>query len=181
MTIQGLSGLQRRLNRMERRLKRGPAMTASRELNTVGSLARLNLVKSNSVASGQLAGSFFVRGESLPNGTRKIVLTNIRRYAAYVEYGIGDLGAPTPSGETFGEPSVTPRLVSRIHAWSIVKGIVPVRMDRQAFAHRVAQRIAGELPEPSGHAPKYYMTNAWTARKRSVKRSIRKTVSRSMR
>ena len=179
--IRGLGNLQRKLSRMERKLKRGPAITASRELNTVGSLARLNLVRNNSVASGQLAGSFFVRGETMPNGTRRIVLTNIKRYAAYVEYGIGDLGVATPDGKTFGEPSMTPRLISNIYAWSILKGIIPVRMDRQAFAHRVAQRIAGELPEPSGHEPVYYMTSAWEARKRSLKRSIRKTVSRSIR
>lgn len=179
--IKGLSSLTNKLDRMERRLKRGPVLTASRELTTVGSLARMNLAKGNKVASGQLSGSFFVRAEDAPAGTRRIVLTNIKRYAAFVEYGIGDLGVATPDGTKFGEPDATPRLVSRIFAWSIVKGIVPVQLRRQAFAYRVAKRIAGDLSEPSGHAPTFYMTNAWRVRRASTKNAIRQTIKRSIR
>ena len=179
--IKGLSSLTNKLDRMQRRLNRGTKIVASRELQTVASLARLNLAKGNSVASGQLSGAFFVKEKTAPQNVSRITLTNIKRYAAFVEYGIGDLGATTPDGQTFGEPSLTPRLITRIFAWSIMKGIIPVQMDRQMFANRVAQRIAGETSKPSGHAPTYYMTNAWRARKQSLKNEMRKTVKRAIR
>lgn len=181
MTVKGLSRLQRKVNRMNRKLKRGPKTVAARELTTVGSQARLNLVESDSIATGNLVGSFLVRATQERPNVHQVTLINVARYAAYVEYGTGDLGVPTPSGESFGESSATPRLVSKIFAWSIVKGIQPQHLSRDEFSFRVAQRIAGETEKPSGHAPVYYMTDAWRLRKRTLQRKVRQTVKRALR
>lgn len=180
MPLKGFNKLNRRLHNMQRDMTRKPESAAKRGLRTTMGIAKVIITDRDAIASGELKQSFVIR-DSDRLGKKRVRLVNTSAHAAFVEYGIGQKGTVTPDGKKFKAPSFTPRFVSVIYRWSIIKGIVPTQISREGFSFIVARRIAGkEAGEPSGIVPKYFMTGAWRATKEQTKQDIQKAVKDSV-
>lgn len=188
MAINGLDGLQRRLESMKDDIDDAANEAVSDALDATERRAKRNIVEQDAVQTTQLYRGFLKRSFPVTANRTRHLLTNIAPHAKFQEYGTGDQFGATrwsgvfpPPSRRFDAPSFSMTLITEIETWILQKPSFRLDGDVRRMAVEISLSLSGLSDNPSGHPPQPFMRPAWFVESQRIDKRVQRRVSQAIR
>lgn len=182
--MEGTKRVVRKLKRVQKNLETKPDAAIQRELRKVQQRQRQKIVANNSIASQVLINGLDLRLRKVKGGSEHAIQSTAP-HSGFVEFGTGPRNVADSIDYQYSAPTLTDRLVFRIKAWMIMKGVAPQTGSMDSSAFLIARRISTTPYEgrtgPPGTDPQPFFFNSMWEHEHLLRSAIRNAVKKSVR